>query len=194
VQEHEDPFKLVDEACVALSWVTPRCGANPDLVESPDGRGGTLCRAGSAGPLLHMIAGALASTFAYVSSMWDPPGGLGISARRRGSHQGGSCQGHERATVRHSQRDLHRSVEGHGGGVLTEWLELSCSRLRPGSHDACSFHVNAYIVPPIGEVRLQALTGRRIKHLYAELGTNGRVRGGCPTRPFITSMPPCRGH
>jgi integrase len=64
------------------------------------------------------------------------------------------------------------------GEYLTEWLELSRSRLRPGSHDACAFHVHTYLIPRIGDVRLQALTGRRIKRLYAELGINGRVRGG----------------
>ncbi len=64
------------------------------------------------------------------------------------------------------------------GEYLTDWLELSRSRLRPGSHDACSLHVNTYLISRIGDVQLQALTGRRVKRLYAELGVDGRVRGG----------------
>lgn len=61
---------------------------------------------------------------------------------------------------------------------LTEWLDISRARLRPGSHDTCAVHVNRYIVPRLGDLRLQALNPRRIKQFYGELARNGRLRGG----------------
>ncbi|MGH8901313.1 MAG: tyrosine-type recombinase/integrase [Egibacteraceae bacterium] len=60
---------------------------------------------------------------------------------------------------------------------LTDWLKLAKLRLRPGSYDACAIHVNSYIVPRLGDARLQTLSARRVKQFYAELAVNGRIRG-----------------
>ncbi|MGH8933652.1 MAG: site-specific integrase, partial [Egibacteraceae bacterium] len=64
------------------------------------------------------------------------------------------------------------------GEYLEGWLKLARLRLRPGSYDACAIHVNRYIVPRVGDLRLQALSACGIKQLYAELATSGRIRGG----------------
>lgn len=78
---------------------------------------------------------------------------------------------------------------------LAEWLDISRARLRPGSHDTCAIHVNRYIVPRLGDLRLQALSPRRITQFYGELARNGRLRGdgGLGDKPSTTSTPPCRG-
>ncbi|MGH8908145.1 MAG: tyrosine-type recombinase/integrase [Egibacteraceae bacterium] len=60
---------------------------------------------------------------------------------------------------------------------LDEWLCSVRSGLRPGSFDASSSHVNAYIKPRIGAVRLQALSRRAVKAFYGELAMSGRMRG-----------------
>lgn len=60
---------------------------------------------------------------------------------------------------------------------LTGWLKLARLRLRPGSYDASAIHVNRYIAPRLGDSRLQALSARRVRQLYAELAVNGRIRG-----------------
>jgi hypothetical protein len=49
------------------------------------------------------------------------------------------------------------------GEYLVDWLKLAKLRLRPGSHDACTIHVNSYIVPRLGDLRLQSLSARRVK-------------------------------
>jgi integrase len=64
------------------------------------------------------------------------------------------------------------------GEYLTDWLKLAKRRLRPGSYDSCAIHVNTYLIPRIGGLRLQSLSGRRVKQLYAELAASGRARGG----------------
>jgi integrase len=63
------------------------------------------------------------------------------------------------------------------GEYLVDWLKLAKLRLRPGSHDACAIHVNSYIVPRLGDLRLQSLSARRVKQFYAELSVNGQIRG-----------------
>lgn len=64
------------------------------------------------------------------------------------------------------------------GEYLEQWLPTARVRLRPGAFDACASHVQVYIVPRIGDIALQALTPSRVKALYADLATGGRVRGG----------------
>ena len=64
------------------------------------------------------------------------------------------------------------------GEYLEQWLPTARARLRPGAFDACASHVQVYIVPRIGDIALQALTPSRVKALYADLATGGRVRGG----------------
>ncbi len=60
---------------------------------------------------------------------------------------------------------------------LEEWLPSAEARLRPGAYDACELHVRRYIVPRIGDLPLQGLTGNRVQRLYAELAESGRIRG-----------------
>jgi integrase len=62
------------------------------------------------------------------------------------------------------------------GEYLDEWLQTVRSGMRPGSFDASTIHVNAYIKPRLGGVRLQALGRRTVKAFYAELAVSGRTR------------------
>jgi integrase len=64
------------------------------------------------------------------------------------------------------------------GEYLGEWLQGVRSGLRPGSFDSTAIHVNSYITPGIGEVRLQALSRRAVKAFYGQLTVSGRLRGG----------------
>lgn len=64
------------------------------------------------------------------------------------------------------------------GDYLDGWLQAVRSGLRAGSLDACSVHVNTYIKPRLGRVRLQAITRQTVKAFYAELAESGRARGG----------------
>lgn len=61
---------------------------------------------------------------------------------------------------------------------LGEWLRAVRPGLRPGSFDSTAIHVNTYITPRIGRVRLQALSRRSVKAFYGELTIAGRQRGG----------------
>ena len=63
------------------------------------------------------------------------------------------------------------------GEYLDEWLQSVRSGMRPGSFDASRIHVNAYIKPRLGGVRLQALSRRAVKAFYGELAVSGRARG-----------------
>ena len=60
------------------------------------------------------------------------------------------------------------------GEYLDEWLQSVRSGMRPGSFDASTIHVNAYIKPRLGGMRLQALGRRTVKAFYSELAVSGR--------------------
>ncbi len=66
-----------------------------------------------------------------------------------------------------------RSVEN----FLTEWHVAVRASLRPTTWVNYRDYMNAYVIPVIGETRLQELTPVRLNLLYGHLLTKGRVRG-----------------
>ncbi len=141
-----------------------RCGACGKKV-STDGRRGCL----------HCGAEAIAWTFEVDLA---PPG-----APRRRQWKGGFTT--KKAALTALNDVLSKLSEGSYvaasrvtvGEYLDEWLQSVRSGMRPGSFDASTIHVNAYIKPRLGGVRLQALGRRTVKAFYADLAVSGRARG-----------------
>lgn len=77
---------------------------------------------------------------------------------------------HERGR---SVKTSSRSVES----FLTEWHAAVRASLRPTTWVNYRDYMNAYVIPVIGETRLQELTPVRLNLLYGHLLTKGRVRG-----------------
>lgn len=63
------------------------------------------------------------------------------------------------------------------GEYLTRWLEAVRGEYAPGTHDRARLDIERYIVPRIGEIKLQQLTSTDVKGLYANLRESGRLRG-----------------
>lgn len=64
------------------------------------------------------------------------------------------------------------------GDYLTDrWLPAMRSRVRPSTFDSYSRNVRRHLVPKLGNVLLQRLTGDQLNALYAELLTDGRHDG-----------------
>ncbi len=59
----------------------------------------------------------------------------------------------------------------------SEWLPAIETTIRPSTLASYRLHVERYIVPRIGEARLQQIGGSDLNALYAELLASGRVRG-----------------
>lgn len=65
------------------------------------------------------------------------------------------------------------------GAYLTEeWLPAQRSRLRPSTFDSYERNIRLHVVPRLGAVRLQALTGPMVTSFYGDLLTGGRVGNG----------------
>jgi integrase len=77
----------------------------------------------------------------------------------------GSYVGSDRATVR--------------GFLIDEWLPAVKSTIRPSTHALYTTLATAYVVPRIGDVRLQKLSPGQLNRLYTELLESG-ARGGKP--------------
>jgi integrase len=66
------------------------------------------------------------------------------------------------------------------GDYLTTWLAGVRGEYAPGAFDAAKLHVERYIIPRIGAVRLAELTTPMVKAFYADVAETGRVRGDQP--------------
>lgn len=66
------------------------------------------------------------------------------------------------------------------GEYLIEWLAGVRGEYSPGAYDAAKLHVERYIVPRLGAVRLAELTTPMVKAFYAAVAEHGRIRGDRP--------------
>ena len=66
------------------------------------------------------------------------------------------------------------------GEYLLQWLAGVRSEYSPGAYDAAKLHVDRYIVPRLGAVRLAELTTPMVKAFNADVGEHGRIRGDRP--------------
>lgn len=66
------------------------------------------------------------------------------------------------------------------GEYLTEWLAGVRGEYSPGAYDAARLHVEQYITPRLGAVRLTELTTPMVKAFAADVTEHGRIRGGRP--------------
>ena len=68
--------------------------------------------------------------------------------------------------------------------LTKEWLPAVKSTIRPSTYNSYVQHVECHIVPHIGSVKLQKLSGSRINALYAELAETGRKDGATGLSPM----------
>lgn len=73
---------------------------------------------------------------------------------------------------------------------LDEWHAAIRSSLRPTTWVNYRDYIDAYVIPVIGDTRLQDLTPVRLNLLYSHLLDKGRVKrtGGSPRRPSRTCI------
>lgn len=98
--------------------------------------------------------------------------------RLRNGAERQSVYGPTRAAVRARLRDLARAAEAGlslAGGrqsvadYLDRWLvDVAAHRVRPSTHRGYQQHVVLHIVPAIGSIRLDKLTGQDLARLYAD--------------------------
>lgn len=67
--------------------------------------------------------------------------------------------------------------------LVDEWLPARAIAVSPGTYNNNLVHVTAYIVPRIGNVRLQDLKAAHITRMNAELLRSGNKRTGGPLAP-----------
>jgi len=58
-----------------------------------------------------------------------------------------------------------------------EWLPAAMSTVRPSTYNSYVQHVDCHVVPFIGTVQLQKLSGATLNGLYAKLAVSGRKNG-----------------
>jgi len=79
------------------------------------------------------------------------------------------------------------TVRGTVASYLGEWIETytKSGTVKPSSASKNREHVERHIVPRIGSIDLAKLTGADVARLYADLLTEGRIRGkvGTPLSP-----------
>jgi integrase len=91
-------------------------------------------------------------------------------------------------TKREAEKALREAIGAHERGrsvtrsrrtvesFLVEWHQAVRAGLRPTTWVNYKDYINAYVIPVIGDTRLQELTPVRLNLLYAHLLTKGRVR------------------
>ena len=108
-------------------------------------------------------------------------------------------------TQREAQQALHRAIAAHEQGrtvrsatrtveqFLVEWHAAIQVSVRPTTWANYGNYMRFYVIPHIGETRLQDLTPVRLNLLYAHLLTHGRRRGpgGLAPRPSSTCTACC---
>jgi integrase len=65
-----------------------------------------------------------------------------------------------------------------------EWLPAVKATIRPSTYNSYVQHVECHIVPHIGTVKLQKLSGSQVNALYAELAETGRKDGTTGLSPM----------
>ena len=60
--------------------------------------------------------------------------------------------------------------------LTKEWLPAVKATIRPSTYNAYVQHVECHIVPHIGTVKLQKLSGSQVNALYAKLAETGTQR------------------
>ncbi len=70
------------------------------------------------------------------------------------------------------------STETVGTFLLEDWLPGQRSRLRPSTWESYRAKIETYVIPRIGQVRLQNINPAALNNLYAELLESGRADGG----------------
>ena len=61
--------------------------------------------------------------------------------------------------------------------LTKEWLPAVKATIRPSTYNSYVQHVECHIVPHIGSVKLQKLTGSQVNALYAKLAESGKKDG-----------------
>jgi integrase len=61
--------------------------------------------------------------------------------------------------------------------LVKEWLPAVKSTIRPSTYNSYAQHVECHIVPHIGSVKLQKLSGSQLNALYAKLAESGAKNG-----------------
>jgi integrase len=65
-----------------------------------------------------------------------------------------------------------------------EWLPAVKATIRPSTHNSDVQHVECHIVPHVGSVKLQKLSGSQVNALYAKLTETGRKDGKTGLSPL----------
>ena len=78
-----------------------------------------------------------------------------------------------------------------------EWLPAIRATIRPTTYRSYVQHVDCHIVPHIGTVKLEKLSGATINALYAKLAQSGKAQrqeAASRRSPSATCTPSCTGH
>ena len=78
--------------------------------------------------------------------------------------------------------------------LTKEWLPAIKSTVRPTTYRSYEQHVSFHIVPHIGSLRLEKVTGATLNALYAKLASRGQARrqdAASPPGPCTTFTPVC---
>ncbi len=68
--------------------------------------------------------------------------------------------------------------------LMKEWLPAVKGTIRPTTYNSYLQHVECHIVPHIGTVKLQKLSGSQVNALYAKLAEKGRANGESGLSPM----------
>jgi len=68
--------------------------------------------------------------------------------------------------------------------LMKEWLPAVKATIRPSTYNSYVQHVDCHIVPHIGTVKLQKLSGSQVNALYAKLAETGRKDGKTGLSPM----------
>lgn len=112
-------------------------------------------------------------------------------------------RGGQYRTREEAEAELHSRLAEHEQGGrpdrrkvtvaewLDEWLGAVKSEYSPSTWDTVRMHCERYLKPRVGGLRLRDLTAWRVRWLYSELETSGRVRqsedGGAEPKPLSAS-------
>jgi hypothetical protein len=84
----------------------------------------------------------------------------------------------EQVARRRRAAQLHRPTKASIKEYLVkEWLPAVKATIRPSTYNAYVQHVECHIVPHIGSIKLQKLSGSQANALYATLAETGRKDG-----------------
>ena len=81
------------------------------------------------------------------------------------------------AMVVHQQGDYVQADRITVGEYLREWIESIEEQVRPSTHLSYRGHCQQHIIPKLGHIRLQQLSGLAIEAFYGDLRTTGGRKG-----------------